>query len=133
MSLAPGEMSKGVRKLREKEAAEGMQIVLESKVDADEEADFGSDMSNKEAYRLDSLPSVRPLNQIQDVLYRGALLRVQVSSRTASESHLSPHVLNSNDARASSVAPSMSSRRSVGVMDWSRPSRGSSQWERTLW
>ncbi|ORY24282.1 hypothetical protein BCR39DRAFT_566635 [Naematelia encephala] len=76
---APDRPSKGVRKLRQREASAGKQIVMESQKDMEEE------------------------------------------------------ILDDEPMEAKTRSPSMISRRSAGVLDFSNPAGGSALWERTLW
>ncbi|WWD18543.1 hypothetical protein CI109_102996 [Kwoniella shandongensis] len=103
---APGRTSKGVRKLRAQEGNLGNQIVMDSQKSQEEELD-NVVVVDKESYPLENMPSLEVPSQSG---YRHSLM-----------------------LRKTTSAPSMVSRKSVGVMDWSRPGMGSAQWERTLW
>ncbi|OWZ64894.1 hypothetical protein AYX14_06362 [Cryptococcus neoformans] len=99
----PNKTSKGVQKLRDREANQGNQMVLDSR--RAEEQDPLEDLAVSDE---GSYPP-GPMSALEG--YRRSI------SAGISMSSL----------------PSMMSRKSVGVMDWSRSSTGAAQWERTLW
>ena len=113
---APGKTTKGVRKLREAEANAGKQIVMDQ-AKAFEEQEEVQDVVvvDKETIPLDTMPSIAV----------SAATPEPPDYDFAANRFMRPPSMQS--------APSMMSRRSVGVMDWSYPATGSAQWERTLW
>ncbi|ODO05178.1 phospholipid-translocating ATPase [Cryptococcus wingfieldii CBS 7118] len=114
MGPNPNKPSKGVRKLREREAAEGNQIVFDSHKDED----LAEEVTDKDSFPLASIPA--PVVNVTAESPSGT-----VSSGRHRQSLL-PRV-------SSSSLSSVTSRKSAGVMDWSRQAPGSAQWERTLW
>ncbi|WVR06439.1 hypothetical protein IAU60_003470 [Kwoniella sp. DSM 27419] len=117
---APGKATKGVRKLREREGSDGNMIVMETRKDMDNSEELNDVVVvNKESYPLSAMPSVA------------------VPALNITEAPLEEPVYHPNHQslmlRKTSSMPSMTSRRSVGVLDWSFPGTGSAQWERTLW
>lgn len=96
----PNKTSKGVQKLRAREANQGNQMVLDSRRAEEQDPLEDLAVSDKESYPLG------PMSR-----YRRSF------SAGISRSSL----------------PSMMSRKSVGVVDWSRSVPGAAQWERTLW
>ncbi|WVQ96443.1 hypothetical protein IAU59_003548 [Kwoniella sp. CBS 9459] len=117
---APGRASKGVRKLREREGSDGNQIVMESRKDIDgsEQLDDDVVIVDKESYPLSTMPSATAIPSL---------------SITGPQDESTGSYRQSLMLKKTSSMPSMVSRRSVGVVDWSFPASGSAQWERTLW
>ncbi|WWC70833.1 uncharacterized protein I206_104785 [Kwoniella pini CBS 10737] len=122
IGLAPDKTSKGVKKLREREGSAGNQIMMEDSqksFDQDPQEELDVVVVDKESYPLSTMPStVIPTLNITDAtpnLPDGEGFRRSLMLRKTSS------------------LPSMASRRSVGVVDWNRPTSGSAQWERTLW
>ncbi|KAG6329935.1 hypothetical protein ID866_9153, partial [Astraeus odoratus] len=122
----PGKVSKGVRKLREKETSKGVRIMLSKTGDQSSVSMSMTDFN-------ESVPSLsrrngaggRRLEDIQSV-----------------DSHTYPPALHPADEAGgwSQENPSLSryqqsitSRSSLGVVDWSRRITGTARWERTLW
>ncbi|WVW84748.1 hypothetical protein I302_106783 [Kwoniella bestiolae CBS 10118] len=123
VGLAPGKTSKGVRKLREREGSAGNKIMMadsQKALDQDSQEELDVVVVDKESYPLSTMPST------------------VIPSLNITES-ATPDLPNEEGFRQSlmlrktSSMPSMMSRRSIGVVDWNRPSSGSVQWERTLW
>ena len=97
--------SKGVRKLREKEASLGHSFMADRKRTMDAEEELGGDaVENKESIPLDSLQNL-----------------------SAQSDYTKPSLLHRPSYQ------SMSSKKSGGVLDWSQRSSGTARWERTLW
>ncbi|WVO18977.1 uncharacterized protein IAS62_000253 [Cryptococcus decagattii] len=115
----PNKTSKGVQKLRDREANVGNQMVLESR--RAEEQDPLEDLAagDKESY---------PLGPMRQVDFSTSLV-------DSTSDSLAPEGYDQSFSAAISRSslPSMMSRKSVGVMDWSRSAPGAAQWERTLW
>ena len=103
-----------MRKLREQEAREGKQIVLDTKKTYDEEEQLENDSPGLDDRHF-------PVSNIP---------RLSVSSDVsgASDDAIQVRVL-----RQVPTAPSLLSRKSAGVLDFSQPTRGAAHWERTLW
>jgi phospholipid-translocating ATPase len=122
---APGKVTKGVQKLREKEAGEG-RIMLSRSGDGDR-------ISMSTADPDDSTLSIgRPM---------GAGRR-QLEDIASIDSHTYPPGLpaisevgawGKHNASLSGYQQSIPSRSSLGVLDWKRRTSGTARWERTLW
>ncbi|WRT67856.1 uncharacterized protein IL334_004830 [Kwoniella shivajii] len=119
----PGKTTKGVRKLREREGNAGNQIMMEGNQKAvaqDPQEELDVIVVDKESYPLSTMPST------------------VIPSLNITEAS-TPDISGGNGFRQSlmlrktSSMPSMVSRKSNGVVDWSRPNSGNAQWERTLW
>ena len=122
----PGKISKGVKKLREKEATEGMRVVLDKTGYGDRTSSSTADLTSS----LHSLPRPsgaggRHLEDIQSI-----------------DSHTYPPGLpqadevggwNQENPSLSRYQQSITSRSSLGVVDWKRRTSGTAVWERTLW
>ncbi|KAL7412424.1 hypothetical protein BDY24DRAFT_392878 [Mrakia frigida] len=134
-------ISKGVRKLREKEAREGKEIVLVKAVKEDDEEVMeehpdrirgraGNDTGAGESYAMDDIQSINSDHEYMD----------EPSGPRLGGSHPDLAYLggrgrsNTVNSLHSSMAPSKApSSRSGGVVDWDRTSPGTAKWERTLW
>nr|ODN93929.1 phospholipid-translocating ATPase [Cryptococcus depauperatus CBS 7841] len=116
----PDKPTKGVKKLREREALHGNQLAFDTRKDEEQDPIENTSTNIKESYPLGLMPSVGlPSASVTSSPYdtpRPSLRRELLQQR-----------------KSSSSLPSTTSRRSIGVTDWTRPSSGSSQWERTLW
>ncbi|KAG1865472.1 hypothetical protein DFJ58DRAFT_911947 [Suillus subalutaceus] len=128
---APGKITRGVQKLREKEAGEGKQIIL-NKSGEDRVSMSTTDMNDSITVLGGSHPPTgvggRQLEDIE-------------SSIGSVELHTYPPGLPENELRGwdqhsmslSNYMQSSPSRSSLGVVDWSRRTNGTARWERTLW
>ncbi|TDL16037.1 phospholipid-translocating P-type ATPase [Rickenella mellea] len=137
----PGRVTKGVRRLRSREAGEWGKIVLQKKSgDGEDDGDAysvlhpgdgssvtlaGASQSRTKLEDIQSVdshsypPSSGPTHSLAGVDDMGTLdARLRSGSLTSTRTHL---------------APSMRSRASFGVVDYAKPSRGTARWERTLW
>ncbi|KAF9033703.1 phospholipid-translocating P-type ATPase [Hymenopellis radicata] len=125
----PGKVTKGVRRLRDKEAGEagdGMRIMLQKAIDNTSSTTFRDDSLT--SFDLDDIrnPSRRQLDDIQSVdshSYPPASL-ANVSAKTSfsdSSTQVAPSQVFSKQSQPS------------GVIDWRRRTGGSARWERTLW
>lgn len=133
----PGRVTKGVRKLRERDAEAGNRIMLE-KPDGASRVSVAST-----AYSVPGAPAGaggRRLDDIQDVsidLHSYPPAFGDVSSRTLlTESGAEPSGWTGYQQGKVSSQPSVySTAPSTGptVVDWQRPAGGSARWERTLW
>nr|AVM41535.1 putative calcium-transporting ATPase 5 [Ganoderma lucidum] len=118
----PGKVTRGVRRLREREADEGKQIVL-SKA-GDERASVSTLNVNDGNSEMGYYGSGRKLEDIQSV-----------------DSHSYPPTEpNTLSWAAGSVAGSLTAyqqsergRSSIGVLDYNKRTSGLARWERTLW
>ncbi|KAI5988265.1 hypothetical protein EDC04DRAFT_2884149 [Pisolithus marmoratus] len=122
----PGKISRGVQKLREREAGDGMQVILTK-------GGSGDRISFSTADLNESMPSLPPLagaggSKLEDI--------------QSIDSHTYPPGLHRTDeARGwgrenpslSRYQQSITSRSSIGVVDWKRRTTGTARWERTLW
>ncbi|KAI6040739.1 phospholipid-translocating P-type ATPase [Pisolithus marmoratus] len=122
----PGKISRGVQKLREKEAGDGMQVILTKRGSGDRISLSTADLN-------ESMPSLPPLtggggSKLEDI--------------QSIDSHTYPPGLHRTDEvggwgrenpSLSRYQQSVTSRSSIGVVDWKRRTTGTAQWERTLW
>lgn len=155
VSLADDKTSKGVRKLREKEAREGKEIVLKKSAKVEDleqgiEETVSHDTSG-DNYRMDDIQSVSPHHYASmgaegrcSLIFSAILSLPQIDSHGHSEprlggSHPDLGYLSGRGRAGSvgsyqpSVATSAPPRSSIGVVDWDRSSPGTAKWERTLW
>ncbi|EIW73502.1 hypothetical protein TREMEDRAFT_26850 [Tremella mesenterica DSM 1558] len=113
IGTAPGKASKGVRKLRDTEAKAGQQIIMDQIKNIDEE----EELSNVTVMDKGTIP----------------LDNITPSQISLSSNMTDPPDYSLGRLIKTQSVPSMMSRRSGGVIDWSFPGSGSAQWERTLW
>ncbi|RDB16619.1 Phospholipid-transporting ATPase DNF1 [Hypsizygus marmoreus] len=139
---APGKVTKGVRKLRDKEAGaaeHGMRIMLNKAGDDRSSFQTAQDMS---ASSID-LPHTRGaggrrLEDIQSVdshSYPPASL-ADVSKTSLSESSTAVAKGSMEWSQFGSLSQyqqSVHSQSNIGVIDWQKRTGGSARWERTLW
>ncbi|KAH7907450.1 hypothetical protein BJ138DRAFT_1160138 [Hygrophoropsis aurantiaca] len=123
---APGKITRGVQKLREKEAGEGNRIMLSKGSDGDRISVSTADMNES------TLSLSRPVGaggrHLEDI--------------ESVDSHSYPPGLPAADEMGtwgqhnpslSGYQQSIPSRSSFGVIDWKRRASGTARWERTLW
>ena len=134
----PGKITRGVRKLREREANDGMRVVLD-KPGFDQTSLSTHDISMS-SLDLQSHPAGaggRILDDIQSVdshSYPPAILGELSKSSLDTTSQLAKR--STEWGQVMSIASKPSSLRSestVGVVDWKKRTSGSPRWERTLW
>lgn len=116
----PGRVTRGVRKLREKDANEGMRIVLSKTGDNRVTSRANSSLSEtiKAGSGLSDIASVNTHNY--------------PPNRSASTFSLLPNESGTGiDMKPYEQAEQ--SRSTLGVVDWSKPGSGATRWERTLW
>lgn len=118
---SPGRVTKGVRKLREKEASEGSRIVLNRTG-----VPVHTSISETGGLSMDGDSGRRHLEDIQSIDSHS--YPPLVSNDTSQLSLGSDQDLVRN-ASLNTLAASSSS----GVVNWSRRISGSARWERTLW
>jgi len=131
---SPGKVTKGVRKLREKEAGEGMRIML-NKTGGDDHASTTINDINASSFSLNNQPmgAGGRLDDIQSVdshSYPPATLT------EPSNISLDPSPPMAEWPTLTSVPTyqqSIHSQSSTGVVDWRKRTTGSPRWERTLW
>ncbi|KAF8132618.1 hypothetical protein EV363DRAFT_1216395 [Boletus edulis] len=121
----PGKVSKGVQKLRGKEADEGMRIVLSKGADGDRVSI--STMDPSESTLSFGRPTGAGGRQLEDI--------VSVDSHTYPPGLPPATEVGSwgQNRTFSSYQQSIRSRSSFGVIDWQRRISGAARWERTLW
>jgi phospholipid-translocating ATPase len=135
---APGRVTKGVRKLREKDVGEGMRGVLGRDRQSGSMSMGGLDDSSLSLSARASAGE-RRLDDIQSVDSRSYPPTVSPKARKSSVSsvaskHRTPDEMESwNNTSTSTYQPSMQSKISIGVVDWKKHAGGSTRWERTLW
>ena len=118
---APGHVTKGVRKLREREASEGSRIILSR---AGNRPSFSA--TDPRSLSLDSGNGKR-LEDIQSVDSHSYPPFGHDTPPQASFSSSAQNLV----ANASSAT--LTAASSSGVVDWSKRIAGSARWERTLW
>lgn len=129
----PGTMSKGVRKLREKEAGEagaGMRIVLNKGGEGDQVS-----MSTPNDSTADLGRGGRRLEPIHSIDERHTY---PPQADSEANTIISPSGTNSNQWSGGSGSltayqQSLHTRSASGVVDYGKRSTGMAQWERTLW
>ena len=133
---APGKVTKGVRKLRDREAGEGKRVVLSRPNDGDHTSALTHDVS---ASSLD-LSHVRgaggrKLEDIQSIDSHsyppGSLSKSSLSESSTQIAKGSNELTNFGSL--TSYQQSVRSQSTFGVMDWGKRTGGSARWERTLW
>lgn len=141
----PGKTSKGVRKLREREANTWGRIVLQKSgeindvmSDTDQTAADHYNGPDESSLTLDASSSFVPQSKLEhtsDYSLSYPPIPQSMSSamtRVAAE-ELGSHVRNESFGATSWKAISTRSRKSFGVVDWNRRAPGTAKWERTLW
>ncbi|CAO1629582.1 unnamed protein product [Parajaminaea phylloscopi] len=134
-------ISRGVRKLREKEDAIGMSAMRESKLARPRpqgrgEQPYGDPAAAQDARsRADSVTSAGGGWALETIASETE--REDVSS-VAPSTRAKPFATEANHSSASvlggpSANPSMAPYPQAGVIDYRRPTAGTAQWERTLW
>lgn len=118
--IDPNKTSKGVQKLRAREANQGNQMVLDSRRAEEQDPLEDLAVSDKESYPLGPMS-------------RAEFSTVSAVDSTSDSLALEGYRRSFSAGISRSSLPSMMSRKSVGVMDWSRSVPGAAQWERTLW
>lgn len=133
----PGKVTKGVRKLREREASEGKQVVL-TKVG--EESRISE--STKEAHQDDEVgyfagAGGRRLDDIQSVDEHSyppnASIDMQGSTSTVGFSPDDMTSWRGGSGSLTAYQQSVKSRTSIGVVDYRKRTTGMARWDRTLW
>lgn len=118
---APGKVSRGVRRLREREADEGRQIVL-----------------NKAGEDRESVSTLPVNDSMSDMGFYGAGRKLEDIQSV--DSHSYPPVESklasatwTGSGSVSAYQQSVHSRPSIGVVDYNKRTSGLARWERTLW
>ena len=133
----PGKVTKGVRKLREREASEGKQVVL-TKVG--EESRISE--STKETHQDDEVgyfagAGGRRLDDIQSVDEHSyppnASIDMQGSTSTVGFSPDDMTSWRGGSGSLTAYQQSVKSRTSIGVVDYRKRTTGMARWDRTLW
>ena len=134
----PGKVTKGVRKLREREAVlAGQQLRIELKQSGDDSSTYTSDNNPSSVdlgrgRRLEDIQSIDshsypPATSIND------LSKVSLSDTTKGSVEFPQLTKYPTIGSLSQYQQSVHSRSSTGVVGWKRPITGSARWERTLW
>jgi phospholipid-translocating ATPase len=118
---SPDRVSKGVRKLREREAGADSRIVLQRSGNRGSES-----LADSSSLSLDRDVGGNRLEDIRSM-----------------DSHSYPPILSNDIPRSSSASsqnllgnassPTLAPSSSSGAVNWSKPVSGSARWERTLW
>jgi phospholipid-translocating ATPase len=134
----PGAVSKGVRRLREKELEEGAQrVVLAKNIpdDGSEKMD-SKDKAPSAIYRARSLEDIQSVHSGETHEYPPISIDI-LGSRANLSNDLSSTAVDDPRTRKDSVGSNYptSTRTgvSLGVVDWRRQTPGTARWERTLW
>ncbi|OCH91758.1 phospholipid-transporting ATPase 1 [Obba rivulosa] len=126
----PGKVSRGVRKLREREAAEGMQIVLSKGGEGERISVSTKSVGGNESGYFAGAGG-RRLDDIQSVDEHHSY-----PPNASMELKHTPDEVGSWAGGSGSLTAyqqSVHSRSSIGVVDYSRRVTGMARWERTLW
>ena len=119
---APGKVTRGVRKLREREADEGKQIVLNKA--GDERASVSTLNVNDGNSEMGYYGSGRKLEDIQSV---------DSHSYPPQEPNTMSWATGSVSGSLTAYQQSEAGRTSIGVLDYNKRTSGLARWERTLW
>ena len=120
---APGRVTRGVRKLREREAGEGMQIVLSK--GGEDRASVSTLQVNDSSSEMGYYGAGRKLEDIQSI-----------DSHSHSYPPVESKIANGSWSGSGSVANLQQpeqGRMSMGVVDYRKRTSGLARWERTLW
>ncbi|KAI0794941.1 phospholipid-translocating P-type ATPase [Abortiporus biennis] len=137
----PGKVTKGVRKLREREAAEGQKIVL-SKDDGGRVSVTVQEVTEDKSYY--SAAGGRKLDRIQSVdshSYPPVVTSQSQSSISIDSTPPGPDTYAPEDVTSwrggsgslTAYQQSIPPRSSMGVVDYRKRTTGMARWERTLW
>ncbi|KAH9846917.1 phospholipid-translocating P-type ATPase [Lenzites betulinus] len=119
----PGKVSRGVKKLREREAGEGMEFVL-SKAGDDSRVSLSTLPANDSRSEMNYYGAGRKLEDIQSVDSHS--YPPQESNPTAVPSWAGSGTLDA-------YQQSIHGRSSIGVVDYNKRVTALARWERTLW
>ncbi|OJT03153.1 Phospholipid-transporting ATPase DNF1 [Trametes pubescens] len=117
----PGKLTRGVKKLREREAGEGMEFVLSK--GGEERASVSTLPVNDSNSEMDIYGAGRKLDDIQSV----------DSHSYPPQENNSPVPQWAGSGSLSAYQQSVHARSSIGVVDYSKRVSGLARWERTLW
>lgn len=128
---APGKITRGVQKLREKEAGEGKQVIL-SKGGEDRVSMSTTDMNDSiTALGGSHPPTAAGGRQLEDI--EGSIGSVDLHTYPPGLSENELGGWGQHSMSLSNYVQSSPSRSYLGVVDWSRRTNGTARWERTLW
>jgi len=133
----PGTVSKGVRRLREKELEGAQKVILTKNLpdDASEKTD-PKDKAPSAAHRARSLEDIQSVHSEETHVYPPIPIDA-LGSRVNLATDPSSTTLDDPRLRKNSVGStyplSTQTRVSIGVVDWQRQTPGTARWERTLW
>lgn len=135
----PGTVSRGVRKLRQKEAMEGRIILTKNITDGNTPKETATLEDRQQKYaRARSLEDIQSINSNEAHEYPpipATLVDSQPSFTGNSPSSVfvsePGQMFRANSMGSASL--SQRSRASMGVIDWTRRTQGTAHWERTLW
>ena len=133
----PGAVSRGVRKLRQKEAMDNQIVLTKNIINDDSPKETAAVEDRRPKYsRGRSLEDIQSINS-NDAHEYPPIPAAFVDSQPSLTGNSSSTVLVSEQGkrfRADSMAStSLRSRASMGVVDWTRRAQGTARWERTLW
>jgi phospholipid-translocating ATPase len=128
----PGKITRGVRKLREKDGAEGNRVALTRESGLGGASMSSVDLTPRHT-RDQSLDDIRSVGST-DIERLGPTGHSYPPTRSfPSLSAIFPDDNGNIPAAGSQYALSTRTRYSGGVMDWDRQVTGTAHWERTLW
>ncbi|KAF5370921.1 hypothetical protein D9615_009819 [Tricholomella constricta] len=136
---SPGKVTKGVRKLRDREAGvagQGIQIMLNKAGDSQTSFQTAPDASSSSMDLPRRGAGGRRLEDIQSIdSHRYPPHSIGEASGTSLSESSTILAKASTDqfGSLSQYQQSIHSQSTVGVIDWRKRIRGSAQWERTLW
>ena len=139
----PGKVTKGVRKLREREADSWSRIVLQKSgdmqdtmSDSDKTAAVHEQLADESSVTLGmSQAAMAKLGDPSEysLTYPPPQTLPASYSTRASSSDLGKRVRSGSFGGMSGTAVSTRSRKSFGVVNWNKQTSGTAKWERTLW
>lgn len=130
---APGKITRGVQKLREKEAGEGKQVILSKGGDGRGSVGTTDFSDGSPAFSGKHHSAGAAGRHLEDI--EGSEGSVDLNTHTYPPG-LPVNELGSWGQHSTSLAAyeqSVPSRSSLGVVDWRRRTSGTARWERTLW
>jgi phospholipid-translocating ATPase len=135
----PGKVTRGVRKLREKDAGEGMRVVLKREGDERDSTSVNESSVSLSGHHHIMGAGGRRLDDIQSIdshSYPPATFSDVTSKTSLSSSPSKPEMDDLgawNRGTMSTYQQSTHSQSTLGVIDLNRRPMGSARWERTLW
>jgi phospholipid-translocating ATPase len=136
----PGKVTKGVRKLREREAGlagEQLRVVLKQ---GEDDSSTYTNENNQSSVDLGRGAGGRRLEDIQSIdshsyppAASNEISGLSLSESTKESEEFGRLTKYPTIGSLSQYQQSVHSRSSIGVVDWRKHTRGTARWERTLW